>query len=107
MDNAQDLYAVLGIPSNASAEDIQAAYRSIARRLNPDANSHAGAATQFKDISAAYQVLTDQFARSRYDSAHLPLAATDRTYFTLRVTPSKRVLPILEEQQVLYLLVEV
>src|SRR5947207_7384780 len=90
----------------AASEDIKSAYRSAARRLHPDVNSHPGAATQFRDIAAAHEILGDPVARDGYDTRRKVMAANERPYFTLRVTPSKRVLPILDEAQVLYVLVE-
>ena len=107
MNNAQNLYDILGVAPGASAEDIRSAYRIAARRLHPDVNQHPGAATQFRDIAAAYEILSDAVARDGYDTRRRVNAASERPYFTLRVTPSKRVLPILDEAQVLYVLVEV
>ncbi len=104
MSNAQDLYAVLGVQPQGSTEDIRAAYRALARRLHPDVNSNPGAATQFRDIAAAYATLNDSMERQKYDMARK--RETAGSYFTLRVTPSQRVLPVLGEPQVLYLLVE-
>ncbi|MEP7284436.1 MAG: VWA domain-containing protein [Chloroflexota bacterium] len=105
MNAAQDLYAILGVPPGAPIDDIRSAYRSAARRLHPDVNSHPGAATQFRDIAAAYDVLSDPIARDKYDLKRKS-PSSERAYFTLRVTPSKRVLPILAEPQVIYVLVE-
>ncbi|NDJ86235.1 MAG: VWA domain-containing protein [Chloroflexi bacterium] len=96
-----DLYAILGVSERASADDIRSAYRSAARRFHPDVNAHEGAALQFRDIAAAYEVLSDEQARSRY---RVPIPQKS---FTSRCITSKRVLPILEEPQVLYLLLEI
>ncbi len=106
MSNAQDLYATLGIQPNASTEDIRAAYRTLARRLHPDVNTNPGAATQFRDIAAAHNLLNEPTERVKYDNARKRDATSSANYFTLRVTPSQRVLPVLSEPQVLYLLVE-
>src|SRR5258708_379970 len=105
MDTDFDLYDILGVAPSSSDEDIRAAYRRAARRFHPDANPHKGAANQFRDIASAYETLSDASSRSRYDTAHESLSA-ETPYFTLRVTPSRRVLPLREEPQVLYLLVE-
>jgi len=101
-----NLYAVLGVAPEAAAEDIREAYRLMARRFHPDANPHPGADVQFKDIAAAYEVLGDPTQRANYDALRRQTSA-EPVYFSLRVTPSKRVLPILKEPQVLYLLVDV
>lgn len=100
-----DLYTVLGVTPDALEDDIRHAYRSAARRLHPDVNGHPGAASQFRDIAAAHAVLTNPTERVKYDNKRLQLFP-ERQYFTLRVTPSARALPALNETQVLYLLVE-
>ncbi len=64
---ARDYYEVLGIPRSASADDVQQAYRKLARRHHPDVNKNPGAEEQFKEINEAYQVLKDPEMRRRYD----------------------------------------
>src|SRR5258708_5522182 len=106
MNPALDLYAVLGLSLGASADDIRSAYRLAARRFHPDLNHNPGAASQFKDIAAAYEVLGDPIARDQYDNRRRQIVGSEKTYFSLRVTPSKRILPVLPEAQVLYILAE-
>ena len=106
MDASRNLYAILGIPPEATQEDIREAYRVAARRFHPDANSNQGADLQFRDIAAAYETLGNALQRVEYDAARRKLR-DEPNYFTLRVTPSKRVLSTLDEPQVLYLLLEV
>lgn len=57
MDVSRNLYAILGVPSDATQEDIREAYRLAARRFHPDANPNEGADLQFRDIAAAYEIL--------------------------------------------------
>jgi curved DNA-binding protein len=64
---ARDYYEVLGISRDASADEIQQAYRKLARRHHPDVNKHPGAEEKFKEINEAYQVLKDPETRRRYD----------------------------------------
>lgn len=98
-------YTVLGIADEASDEEVKRAYRRLAQRLHPDKNqSNPGAQLQFQDISAAYQILTNPDQRDRYRRKS---SDTQDAYFSLRVTPSKRTLEPLEEEQVVYLLAEV
>lgn len=62
-----DHYQVLGVAKDASADDIKKAYRKLARQLHPDVNSDEGAEEQFKQVTHAYEVLSDPQQRSNYD----------------------------------------
>jgi curved DNA-binding protein len=64
---AHDFYEVLGVSRNASPEEIQQAYRKLARTYHPDVNKDPGAEEKFKEISEAYDVLSDPATRRRYD----------------------------------------
>ncbi len=63
----KDYYKTLGVAKDASATEIQRAYRKLARQFHPDVNRDPGAEARFKDIGEAYEVLKDQEKRSRYD----------------------------------------
>lgn len=106
MDVSRNLYAILGVPSDATQEDIREAYRLAARRFHPDANPNEGADLQFRDIAAAYEILGNPQQRYAYDEA-LRVGEEAPAYFSVRVTPSRRVLSTLDEPQVLYLLLEI
>ncbi|WOG99703.1 hypothetical protein DCAR_0519058 [Daucus carota subsp. sativus] len=60
-------YSVLNLKSNATLPEIKAAYRRLARKFHPDMNKGPGAEDKFKEISAAYEVLSDNERRSLYD----------------------------------------
>lgn len=63
-----DLYEVLGVTPEASADDIKKSYRKLARESHPDANpDDPEAEARFKDLSAAYEILSDPDKRERYD----------------------------------------
>jgi curved DNA-binding protein len=64
----RDFYQILGVPRTASQEEIQRAYRRLARSYHPDVNKDPTAEDQFKDISEAYDVLSDPQTRQRYDA---------------------------------------
>jgi molecular chaperone DnaJ len=66
----KDYYKVLGVPNDAPAGDIKKAYRKLARKYHPDANKgDSGAEERFKEISEAYDVLSDEKRRKEYDEA--------------------------------------
>ncbi len=63
----KDYYATLGVSRGASADDIQKAYRKLARKYHPDVNRDPGAEQRFKEINESYEVLKDEKKRSTYD----------------------------------------
>lgn len=66
---ADDLYATLGVARTATGEEIKKAYRRLARTHHPDANpGDPEAAARFKELSRAYEVLSDPERRQRYDT---------------------------------------
>jgi molecular chaperone DnaJ len=65
---ARDYYETLGVPRNASDKDIRRAYRRLARKYHPDVNPGDKAAeARFKEINAAYEIISDSDKRRKYD----------------------------------------
>lgn len=63
----KDYYDVLGVSRNSSKSEIKSSYRKLARSYHPDVNKEPGAEQKFKEISNAYEVLSDDEKRSIYD----------------------------------------
>ncbi|HEU4356690.1 MAG TPA: molecular chaperone DnaJ [Actinomycetota bacterium] len=67
MAQIRDLYEILGVPRDASQEDIKRAYRRLAREYHPDVSQSQDAEDRFKEIAAAYEILSDPQKRQQYD----------------------------------------
>ena len=65
----KDYYQVLNIQKTASDDDVRKAYRTLALQFHPDKNNSPGAEEKFKEISEAYEVLSDSAKRQDYDRA--------------------------------------
>ena len=63
----KDYYALLGVPRNASTEQLRRAYREAAQRLHPDRNVSPGETELFLDVGQAYETLIDKDLRKVYD----------------------------------------
>jgi len=80
MAEKRDYYDVLGVPRNASKDEIKDAYRKLALQYHPDRNKSPDAEEKFKEISEAYAVLSDDEKRQQYDM--LGHAGFDQRYST-------------------------
>ena len=67
MAAVRDLYEILGVRRDASQEEIRASYRKLARALHPDVNADPADQERFKEITGAYEILSDPAKRRRYD----------------------------------------
>lgn len=68
MAAVRDLYEILGVSRDATAAEIKAAYRRLARELHPDVNGDPADQERFKEITGAYEILSDPSKRQRYDA---------------------------------------
>ena len=64
---SKSLYDTLGVSENATPDEIKKAYRKLARKYHPDTNKEESAVEKFKEINAAYEVLSDTKKKSQYD----------------------------------------
>ena len=74
-----DPYELLGVSRTAGADDIKQAYRKLAKQLHPDLNpGDAAVERRFKEVSAAYDLLSDPKKRARYDRGEIDANGTER-----------------------------
>ena len=64
---SKDYYEILGVSKDASEDEIKSAYRRLAKKYHPDLNKTEEAASKFKEINEAYEVLGDSKKRANYD----------------------------------------
>ena len=68
----RDPYDVLGVPRGASASAIKSAFRKLAKKLHPDANTNdPKAATRFSELNSAYEILGDEKKRKAFDNGEI------------------------------------
>jgi len=79
MSVATDYYAVLGVRKDANSEEIKRAYRRLARELHPDVNPDPATQERFKEITQAYEVLSDPDKRQMYDLGGDPFGPAGAT----------------------------
>jgi len=76
----RDPYAVLGVSRDASEDDIKKAYRRLAKKLHPDLSpGNRANEQQFKEVTAAYDLLSDAAKRARFDRGEIDAAGTERS----------------------------
>lgn len=76
---AVDPYATLGVKKGATQDEIQKAYRRLAKKLHPDLNpGNKGAEDKFKNVAAAYDLLGDAEKRARFDRGDIDAAGSER-----------------------------
>src|SRR3954463_9448132 len=63
----RDYYDVLGLTKSASKDEIRKAYRKLSKMYHPDLNKEADAVDKFKEVTEAYEVLSDETKKANYD----------------------------------------
>ncbi len=100
-----DYYQLLGLPRDATPEEIRRAYRRAAHRYHPDKNQNPGETEIFLQIQAAYQVLSNPRERAAYD-AQLPPAPKAPRQLAIQTFYSRNSILPLAERQMLYAMIE-
>ena len=102
---ADNHYARLGVPRNASSKEIRDAYHEAARRLHPDVNPDPGAMDVFLAIQEAYEVLSDDERRREYDGL-LPEDSAAVSIVEVEPLFSRSTLARIREPQLIYVMLE-
>ena len=86
----KDPYEILDVSPGASAEELKKAYRRLARECHPDSDpSNPWAENEFKELSSAYDLLSDPGRRRRYDRGEITGDGTRRTPSPLKSKPAR------------------
>jgi Ca-activated chloride channel family protein len=109
MPPEKDFYTLLGVPRNATPEQLRRAYREAAQRLHPDRNVAPGETELFLEVGKAYETLIDPEARAAYDEelSELENQQLADSPFHVNVLHSHSALLRIDEPQVHYTLLEI
>jgi Ca-activated chloride channel family protein len=102
---ASDHYSTLGLPYNATPDEVRGAYFLLARTLHPDVNPDPAARDHFFAVQKAYEVLSNPEKRARYDSS-LPADLRAGPEISVSARYSRIALPCLNEPQLTYVLLD-
>jgi Ca-activated chloride channel family protein len=100
-----DFYVTLGVPYDATAEEIRTAYFELARKFHPDVNHEIKAQDNFLTIQEAYDILSNPQRRAAYD-AKLPDEVKNGPDVSINVKYSRSIVPRIAEQQLHYVLLD-
>jgi len=103
MPRKKNLYNLLGLPKDATPEEVRRAYHDAALKLHPDVNVEFGATELFLRVQEAYDVLSDPPRREEYD---LRLIAESNDPITVNILYSRPTLAMVDEPQLIYALVD-
>ena len=107
MHDEPDYYATLKVPPDATADEIKHAYRQLARQSHPDVKGDGGTSLLFRQTQEAYEVLGDPARRTAYDRRQAEAGRSPQSVFQWRMQPSRSALPVLPDEQVLYILFDI
>lgn len=102
-----DLYAVLNIAADATADEIKHAYRQLARQVHPDMQDAQGTGSLFRKVQEAYEVLSNPIKRAAYDRQRVEAGLSPKSIFQWKMQPSRSALSISADEQIVYLLFDV
>ena len=102
-----DLYAVLNIPFDATADEVRQAYRQLARQVHPDMQDTQGTSLLFRQVQEAYEILSDPGQRSAYDRQRVEAGLSPQSIFQWKIQPSRAALAVGVDEQVVYLLFDI
>lgn len=107
MQTEPDFYSALNVSVDATADDIKAAYRQLARQLHPDMQEQPGTSLLFRQVQEAYEVLNDPEKRAAYDRRRKAAGLSPKAIFQWKLQPSRTGLSVDLEEQVVYILFDV
>lgn len=102
-----DLYAVLNLSPDATADEIRQAYRQLARQVHPDMQDGQGTAKLFRQVQEAYEILSDPQQRAAYDRQRVEAGLSPQSIFQWKMQPSRSALSVGVDEQVIYLLFDI
>ena len=88
----RDLYSVLGVSRSADQDTIRKAYKKLARKYHPDLNKEPGADDRFKEVTTAYEVLSDEQRRGLFADCRKPVSTWKTSIFS-RTEPQSLPMP--------------
>ncbi len=107
MQTEPDFYSVLNISPEATADEIKAAYRQLARQFHPDMQDKQVTSQLFRQVQAAYEILGDPAQRAAYDRRRIEAGLSPQSIFQWKMQPSRPSLSVDLEEQVVYLLFDI
>ena len=90
MRQLKDYYRIMGLPRNASIEDIKTVYKKLAKEFHPDINKTPEAEAKMKEVNEAYGILGDVNKKASYDRLINPpmIFKNPTVYWTYKATPT-------------------